>query len=74
MQRCSGSGSSPPVHPRHLATRRKGQRRRGVPALHGERGLVPLGQREREDLEEAEHVGADVMAKERVEHMNEFTP
>ena len=26
LQRCSGSGSSPPVHPRHLATRRRGQR------------------------------------------------
>ena len=31
LQRCSGSGSSPPVHPRHLATRRRGQRRRGEP-------------------------------------------
>ena len=31
LQRCSESWSSPPVHPRHLATRRRGQRRRGVP-------------------------------------------
>ena len=31
LQRCSESWSSPPVHPRHLATRRRGQRRRGEP-------------------------------------------